>query len=73
MRNHVVPRLQHLTVENVIDKVYNVPEVRIYLPDFAKEPEARIPREFLFAIVHKIDPSFFTRVTRELENKQSSK
>jgi hypothetical protein len=65
-----VCRIEHLTVKSVLDKIYNMPDVRVYLPDFDTEPEKRINRDYLFAIVHKLDPSFFKRVTEELHTKQ---
>ena len=64
-----ITRLPDLTVKNVLEKVYDVPEVRIYLPDFDSEPEKRIARDFLFSIVHKLDGTFFRRVVSELEER----
>lgn len=53
-----------------MEKVYGVPEVRKYLPDY-DEPEKFIPRDWLFAVVNKIDPTFFKRVVREVcENRK---
>jgi hypothetical protein len=54
----------------VINKVYNIPQVRQYLPDFEKDASKRIPRQFLFAIVHKLDPEFFRRAIDEIERTQ---
>lgn len=65
-----VSRIEHLTVKGVLDKVYDIPEVRQYLPDIEDHPEKRINRDFLFAIVHKLDSTFFVRVTEELSLKQ---
>jgi len=67
-----VSRMPNLTVKNVLDKVYAVPEVRIYLPDIEGDPEKRMSREYLFSIVHKIDSTFFRRVVAELEEKQAA-
>jgi hypothetical protein len=39
----------------VLSKVYNNPQVRQFLPDFEKDATKRIPRQFLFSIVHKLD------------------
>ncbi len=36
----------------VINKVYNIPQVRQYLPDFEKDASKRMTGQFLFAIVH---------------------
>lgn len=59
--NVFVQKLDGLTVKSVLAQVYNVPEVRAYLPDFDENPERYINREYLFAIVNRIDPSYFRR------------
>lgn len=64
--------MEHLTVENVLDKTYNVPEIRQYLPDYDVDAHKRIPRDYLFAIVNKVDGTFFPRVIRELSDRQQS-
>lgn len=68
-----IEKLQHLTVKNVLDRVYNVPEVRVYLPDYDKHPERSMSREFLFAIVNKVDPTFFQRAQQEIHSKKKAK
>jgi len=64
----VVPRIQFLSTELVMSKVYDIPAVRAYLPDFDKDAAKRMSRQFLFAIVHKLDPDFFRRAIREIES-----
>jgi len=46
--------------------------VRQYLPDYDEEPEKKIPREFLFSIVNKLDPTFFSRAAKELAPKKKT-
>lgn len=60
-RNSDVPevyvhRMEKVNVSTVLDKVYDNPEVRCYLPDYEEAPEKRMPRQFLFQIVNKLDP-----------------
>jgi hypothetical protein len=64
-----IDQLEGLTVKNVLDKVYKVPDVRKYLPDY-EEPEKFIPRDWLFAIVNKLDPTFFKRAAAEVSEKR---
>ena len=40
--------------------------MRQYLPDYEESPEKKISREFLFSIVNKVDPTFFSRAVKEL-------
>lgn len=61
-----VQKMENLTLKNVLDKVYDVAAVRQYLPDFEDNPEKNLSRDFVFAIVNKIDPTFFARLTDEL-------
>ena len=68
-----VQRLTDLTIKNVLDKVYNNAEVRKYLPDYDEEPEKHISRDFLFSIVNKVDPTFFSRASKELNDRQKIK
>lgn len=56
-----------MTLKNVLEKVYNVAELRKYLPDFETKPDKRLNREFVFSIVNKLDPTFFSRVHAELD------
>ena len=42
----------------MLTKVNGDPGVRVYLPDFENEPEKRMLRDFLFAIVKKLYPTF---------------
>jgi len=65
--NVYVVKLDHLTVKNVMDKVYHVPEVRCYLPEFDEPAHKKMNRDFLFAIVNKIDASYFTRAQNDIE------
>jgi hypothetical protein len=58
--------MSRLTVKNVMEKVYTNAEVRKYLPDYEEEPEKYMNRDFLFAIVNRIDPTFFLRVSAEI-------
>ena len=69
--NHAVPyvyvqKLNRLTVKNVMQKVYNIPEVRKYLPDYPEHPERYMNRDFLYSIVNVLDPSFFKRAQHEV-------
>ncbi len=57
----------------VLNKVYENPQVRSYLPDFEKDAAKRIPRQFLFAIFHKLDSEFFRRAIDEIERTQRDK
>lgn len=61
-----IDQLEGLTIKNVLDKVYQIPDVKKYLPDH-DEPEKFIPRDWLFAVVNKLDPTFFTRATAEVQ------
>ena len=60
-----IDQLEGITIKNVLDRVYKHPEVRKYLPDY-EEPEKFIPRDWLFAVVNKVDPSFFKRAQAEV-------
>ena len=62
-----IVRLRHLNLKNVLDKVYDEPDVRVYLPDFERDAARRINRNFLFQIVNKIDPNFFPLAIKEIE------
>ena len=57
----------------VLSKVYNNPQVRQYLPDFEKDATKRIPRQFLFSIVNKLDSDFFKRAIDEIERTREEK
>lgn len=52
-----------------MERVYDVPEVRKYLPDYDETPEKYMSRDFLFAIVNKIDSTFFPRIAAEITAK----
>ena len=69
----LVQRLEKLTIKNVLARVYDNPTVRSYLPDYEEEPEKKICREFLFSIVNKLDPTFFSRASKELHEKPKDK
>ena len=60
-----VQKLNKITVGEILRKVYHLREVRAYLPDFETYPERKMNRDFLFGIVNKLDPTFFTRATRD--------
>lgn len=64
-----IQRFEDLTLKNVLDKVYNVAELRKYLPDFEDKPDKRLNREFVFSIINKLDPTFFNRVHIELDQR----
>jgi hypothetical protein len=66
-------KLEHITIKNVMKKVYDVPDVRIYLPDYRTKPEKHMNRDYLFAILNKLDPSYFNRVTTEVESRRKPK
>lgn len=61
-----IHKLQHLTLTNVLAKVYTNATVRKYLPDY-DQPVKYMNREFLFAIVNRLDPTFFDRACQEIE------
>jgi hypothetical protein len=61
----LVQKLNKITVEEVLAKVYHLREVRAYLPDFETYPERKMNRDFLFGIVNKLDPTFFARAVRD--------
>lgn len=76
--NHDVPyvyvqKLERLTIKNVMEKVYDVPEVRQYLPDYPEHADRYMNRDFLFSIVNRIDSSFFRRVTSEIGARRKEK
>ena len=76
--NHEVPyvyvqKLERLTVKNVLNNVYDIPEVRRYLPDYARTPEKYMNRDFLYGIVNKLDPSFFQRAQQEVGARRKAK
>ena len=60
-----IQKLNKITVEEVLAKVYHLREVRAYLPDFETYPERKMNRDFLFGIVNKLDPTFFARAVRD--------
>jgi hypothetical protein len=62
-----IPRLQYLNMELIVQKVYNIAAVRKYLPDYTDNPSKRLCRDFMFAIVHKLDPDFFKQAVAEIE------
>ena len=66
-------RLERLTVKNVMEKVYNIPEVRVYLPDYDKHADRYMNRDFLFSIVNKLDSSFFKRAMHEVGSRRKAK
>lgn len=76
--NHEVPyvyvqKVGPLTVKNVMEKVYHLPEVRKYLPDYPEHPERYMNRDFLYSIVNKLDPTFFRRVSQEVNAQRKAK
>jgi hypothetical protein len=68
-----VQKLNRLTVKNVMDKVYDIPEVRKYLPDYPSHPERYMNRDFLYSIVNKLDPTFFKRAQHEVAEHRKTK
>jgi hypothetical protein len=66
-------KMERVTVKNVLDKVYERPEVRVYLPDYTDHADKYMNRDFLFSIVNKLDPTFFTRVTSEVGVRRRAK
>lgn len=76
--NHEVPvvyiqKLNKVTIKQVLKKAYNVPDIRVYLPDFDTHPERKMFRDFLFGIVNKLDPTFFKRAVRDAMDLQPKK
>ena len=69
----VIENLEYLTVKNVLEKVYSDPNVRVYLPDYDENPERHISRDFLFAIVNKLDPTFFKRAAADIASRRKLK
>ena len=71
---HQVPvinilRINNLNINLVLEKVYKIPLVRSYLPDFDKDIGKRMSRDFLFAIVNKLYHSFFQHAIDEIETR----
>ena len=56
-----------------MQKVYHIPDVRKYLPDYPDHPERYMNRDFLYSIVNKLDPSFFKRVQHEVSDRRNTK
>jgi len=65
-----VPRLQYLNMALILKKVYDVPAVRAYLPDYDEDVAKRMSQEFLYPIVHRLDSTFFQRAIAEIEQYQ---
>lgn len=59
-----------ITIAKVLEKVNQFSQFRKYLPDNAKSV---ITRDYLFTMVNTWDPSFFPRVTAEVEAGQLTK
>lgn len=59
--------MAHLNMKTILDQVYTLPNVRIYLPDYEKDVVKRMNRDFLYHIINKLDPKFFTKAVEHLE------
>ena len=46
--------------------------MRVYLPDFDKDVAKRMPRDFLFSIVNKLDSEFFANAIGEIQTRQNA-
>ena len=54
-------------------KVYDVPEVRKYLPDYPEHPDRYMNRDFLYSIINKLDTTFFQRAQIEVSDRRKEK
>lgn len=61
----VVPRMKMVTVERVLEIALKDKTLSQYLPDEADLVNGYIDREFLFSLVHTLEPSFFKRAIAE--------
>ena len=54
-----VPRMKMVTVQSVHKLALEHEVIASYLPDLEDLSAEWMPREFLFSIVHSLEPSFF--------------
>ena len=64
-----VPRLKPITVEAVLTLALENKEICKYLPDKADLEKNYIDRDFLFTLIHTLEPSFFRRTLKEYYDK----
>lgn len=69
----VVPRHELLSVERVLNIIKNNDSILKFLPDFDDETAKRMPRDFLFAMVNKLDNDFFKRALSQLDKRIKEK
>lgn len=55
-----------MNMATVIGKIKKVDEVMQYLPDLDDQSAKRLPRDYVFSIVNKVDGSFFRRAFHEV-------
>ena len=60
-----VPRMKMITVEQVLKIALENETIKKYLPDSDDLVNGYIDREFLFSLVHTLEPSFFKRAIAE--------
>ena len=57
-----VPIMKNVTVDKVLDIVKKNKIIALYLPDEEELTQKRISRDYLFTIVHSLEPTFFPRI-----------
>jgi hypothetical protein len=68
-----VLRHKLISVDRVLKRVRKSPAIAVYLPDYEEGEEKRMDRDFLFALVNKLDGDFFNRANQMIENRAVSK
>ena len=67
VKSVIVPISPWLTVKKVISMVSKIPKIMGYLPDERHLLSSRTSRDYLFTIVHTLDPEFFPGAIKEIE------
>lgn len=68
-----VLRHKQISVDKVLKIVRKNKEMSQYLPDYEEGESKRIDRDFLFALVNKMDPDFFARANKQIEQRALNK
>ena len=59
IRKVCVPRYKELTTEKVLQHCIGQTKILRYLPSFPLNGESPVDREFLFTVVHTVEPDYF--------------